>query len=346
MQISIRAKSLAADLLDRSGMVRYSLRKRSGDNILILMYHRVLPFAEAHARLQAGMYVVPETFESHIRYLKDTFHVISISEINQRTKDQQDRRDDHPFCVLTFDDGWYDFYRYAYPILKEHNVPATVFLATDFVGTARWFWTDLLTRYFYAWEGAGTRRLKGAARASSPLIRRLEETGGSAENRLEQVIEAMKALPIEEISCILSALSERWGIDTAPREREFLTWDEAREMRRSGLVSFGSHTASHRILTMLREDDIDRELRRSKDRLVAEGVADPQCLPFAYPNGDYNGKTVELVKKHDYSLAVTTRKGWVPIGGNEEPYELRRIGIHQDMASTRAMFGCRIVQFL
>ena len=326
-------------------MVRYVLRKRSAGGLLILMYHRVLPFAEAHSRLQAGMYVVPETFKTHLRFLKNAFHIIPISDIIQTCKEHQNRKGDRPFCVMTFDDGWFDFYRYAYPALMAHEVPATVFLATDFVGTDRWFWTDVLTRLFYAWKATGTSPPKGAPPAS-PLIRLLEKGGDSAEGRLEQAVEAMKSLPMDEVAGILSALSERWGIDSAPRERDFLSWDEAREMRRSGLVSFGSHTASHRILTMLSEDDIDRELRQSKDRLVAEGVADPRSMPFAYPNGDYNERTVQLVKKNDYSLAVTTRRGWVPMAGAEGPFELRRIGIHEDMASTRAMFGCRIVQFL
>ncbi len=38
--------------------------------------------------------------------------------------------------VITFDDGYESYYRYAYPLLKKHAFPATVFLYTDFVGAS------------------------------------------------------------------------------------------------------------------------------------------------------------------------------------------------------------------
>ena len=124
-------------------------------------------------------------------------------------------------------------------------------------------------------------------------------------------IESMKALPEEEIRRVLDNLRERWGVDPALQSRDFLTWDEVREMHRSGLVSFGSHTETHRILTTLRDDEIVRELRRSKERLAEEGVAGSSFFPFAYPNGNHSDNIIRFVKEHGYSLAVTTRKGWV-----------------------------------
>jgi peptidoglycan/xylan/chitin deacetylase (PgdA/CDA1 family) len=37
--------------------------------------------------------------------------------------------------ILTFDDGYTNFYRYAYPILKKYNFPAIVYLPSAFIGT-------------------------------------------------------------------------------------------------------------------------------------------------------------------------------------------------------------------
>ena len=345
MQYSIRVRSVAAEALDRSGLVRYALQRRSRNGLLILMYHRILPPEEAQTRVQAGMYVVPETFEEHLGMLKELFQVVPVSEIVSGGRRIRSGRDPRPACVLTFDDGWSDFRRYAYPSLKAHALPATVFLATDFVGTARTFWTDELCRLFYAREAAGSQPPKTGAAVSLP-IRLLEAADLPAEGRLEQAIETMKRMSQDEIAGVVVALAQRWGRDDAPRQRDFLTWDEAREMHRSGWVNFGSHTASHRILTMLSDAEVSLELARSRDRLVAEGLADGGCLPFAYPNGDFDARTAELVRKHGYTLAVTTRKGWVPLEGDMDRFELQRIAIHQDMAFTRGMFGCRMLQWI
>lgn len=344
MNVSIQVKSFIANIFEYSGAAKYIIDKCSSHKFLVLMYHRIIPHKEAKPGLQAGMYVEPKTFEIHIQYMKKYFHIIPLSEAMNNFK-KSFSLEPKPMCVLTFDDGWFDFYKYAYPILKAHGVPATVFLPTEFIGTENQFWTDALTQlcHWREQEGGGRRKKPSS---SIPIIDILESSSGTLEIRLERSIEAMKALPQEKINRILADLSERWEIDPTPRGRDFLTWDEVREMHRSGLVFFGSHSATHRILTTLRDDEIDWELRQSKDRLVAEGVMDPSCLPLAYPNGNYNNKIIHLLKKHEYNLAVTTKKGWVRRSGGGWIFELDRIGIHQDMASTGAMFGCRILQII
>jgi peptidoglycan/xylan/chitin deacetylase (PgdA/CDA1 family) len=344
MTVSIKVKSFIAAILQGIGATKYIICKWSSNKYVILMYHRIIPHEEAGPGLQAGMYVEPKTFETHIEYLKKYFQIVPLSEIaNNYGKTFSSKR--KPICILTFDDGWADFYKYAYPILKTHGASATVFLPTKFIGTKNQFWTDALTQLCYGkqQEEGGCRKKQSS---SIPVIDYLESSSGTLGVRLERSIETMKSLPQEEITRILADLSERWGIDPTPQGRDFLKWDEVREMHRSGLVSFGSHTDTHRILTTLSDGEIDCELLRSKDRLVAEGVVDPSCVPLAYPNGNYNDNVINLVKKHGYNLAVTTKKGWVRRSDGERIFELDRIGIHQDMTSTNAMFGCRILQII
>ena len=334
-----------ANIFETIGATRYCIERYSSSRCLMLMYHRIMPNKNVEYGLQAGMYVEPETFEMHIHYLKKHFRVIPMKGFMEFNNNSFKIPAGIPLCILTFDDGWSDFYTNAYPILKANGVHATVFLPTEYIGTEKRFWTDSVTRLCYGRE-RGEGYLQKKPKSSNPVIDLLENGSGSMEIRLDKAIEKMKALPQEEINRVLADLSERWEIDPTSHGREFLTWDEVREMHRSGLVSFGSHTGSHKILTALRDDEIDFELRQSKNRLLAEGVVDPSCLPFAYPNGNHNDRIVALVKKHGYSLAVTTKKGWVRYSDKAKMFELDRIGIHQDMASTGAMFGCRILQVI
>jgi len=343
MDISIRIKSIAANIFEKFGIIEYLMDRYSKNNFVILMYHRVVPAEEMKPCIEAGMYVDPDTFDRHIRYLKKHFIISPLSEVENYLEGAfpSKRR---PVCILTFDDGWSDFYTNAYPVLCNHGASATVFLPTKFIDSNDEFWTDSLSRLCHGRDpGAVRRNIIGF---SHPIIDLLESGNGSMEARLERSIESMKALPEEEIHCILDGLRERWGINPLPQSRDFLTWDEVREMHRSGLVSFGSHTETHRILTTLTDDEIVLELRRSKKRLAEEGVAGSSFSPFAYPNGNHSDGIMRTVKQNGYSLAVTTRKGWIGYSDGEKAFQLNRIGIHQDVASTDALFGCRIVRIL
>ena len=341
MSISIYMKSVAANILDKCGIIEYLIDRYSKNNFVVLMYHRVLPAKERNPGLEAGMYVEPETFDLHLRYLKKHFSIRPLSDAVRYLENAFPAKR-QPMCFLTFNDGWCDFYTYAYPILSGHGAPATVFLPTKFIGTMDRFWTDSLSRLCLGRApGAACRNQTGP---SHPIIELLENGVGSMEGRLERSIESMKALPEEEIRPILDGLRERWGVDPTPESRDFLIWDEVREMHRTGLVSFGSHTETHRILTTLSDEEIDRELRRSKERLTEEGVADPSFFPFAYPNGNHTGEIIRFVKDHRYILAVSTMAGWN--GKDASPFALKRISVHQDMTASMEMFGCRIAEIL
>jgi peptidoglycan/xylan/chitin deacetylase (PgdA/CDA1 family) len=343
MGVSIYIKSVVASILDKFGIVEHFIDRYSKDNFLVLMYHRVLPAKERDPGLEPGMYVEPDTFDMHIRYLKKHFMISPLSEAVKYLEGTFPPQR-QPVCILTFDDGWRDFHTYAYPILRRHGVPATVFLPTSFIGASDRFWTDSLSRLCHGRAPGAVNR--NQAGSTHPIIDLLENGDGTMEVRLERSIESMKALREEEIHRILDALRERWRIDPAPQSRDFLSWDEVREMHRSGIVSFGSHTDTHRILSTLREEEIFRELRRSKERLAEEGVVDPSFFPFAYPNGNHTDEIIRFVKQYGYSLAVTTRKGWNRYSDGGKAFELNRIGVHQDMTSTDALFASRILQIL
>jgi len=280
------------------------------------------------------MYVEPETFGRQLKFLSRHFDVVSLDSLRTRNKSDMDRRE--KICVLTFDDGWSDFYRYAYPLLEENGLPATVFLATDFIGSSSVFWTDRLACLM---KQKNQQSIKNEP-APNKVIDSIENQKGGFDSQLETSIDLLKKHRNDEIQNILLAMEKRWGVDSSPKDRAFLSWEEVKEMQNSGLIAFGSHTAGHPILTNLKPNEIESELKTSWDKLVFEKAVDPSFIPFCYPNGNHNDQIVKMVKEAGYSLAVTTQKGWN--GRDAHPFMLKRIGIHQDMTSTEAMFGCRI----
>src|SRR4030095_15624021 len=107
----------------------------------ILLYHRVNPDSDPFFPA-----VSVNVFEAQMRYLTTNFLVRSLNEILRRLR--QGKGIEPLTIAITFDDGYRDNYSFAYPILKKYQLPATVFVATGFIGTEGLMWNDRV-----AWGG-------------------------------------------------------------------------------------------------------------------------------------------------------------------------------------------------
>jgi peptidoglycan/xylan/chitin deacetylase (PgdA/CDA1 family) len=102
-------------------------------------------------------------------------------------------------------------------------------------------------------------------------------------------------------------------------DRSFLTWGMLRALERRG-VEIGSHTVHHAALPSLPQGEALRELRDS--RAVLERHLGHPVQWFSYPFGAYDSRTVPLVRRAGYVLAVTTRPGALQYP--RQPLTLRR----------------------
>lgn len=312
------------------------------NEFLILLYHRIIEKNSINSYVQDGMYVKPETFDKHVQYLKRNFDIISLESLFQKNDFLINRKSNLPFCILTFDDGWKDFYENAYPILIKHEAFATVFLPTDLIGTKRRLWTDQLADLIMDRNNDMIKNII-LSDSNEDFLKSLCNLKGSHENRVEKSIALLKTLPVEKIENTINILSKLWKVDLKEKDRCFLTWEEVRKMYASGLIQFGSHSKRHNILTTVADRVVWEELVESRTRLLAEEVATQSFLPFSYPNGNFTYEIARMVEEAGYSIALTTIKGWNRISNNRsDNYQLKRIGIHENIASTKHMLACRL----
>ncbi len=299
------------------------MRLLLGRRILVLAYHGFTD-RRAHAGIENshGKHINVEAFRQHVEYLKAHYNVIPL----QRLVDFYAGEAPLPArpVVITIDDGYESTYRLAYPILKRYQVPATVFVTTDFVDGKQWLWTDRIER---ALSATSTARLDVAV-AGERFTYDLSDRAGrlacdaSLRSRLKAADQEGRPAVIEALERALGQGAPGTG-DGEPMYRP-LDWEQIREMITSGLVSIGGHTVSHVILTRVSAGRAREELSRSKQ--IIEARTGQPCTLFCYPNGQrgcFDPATRELLRATGYACGVTT-----VFGTNDrrsDVYELKRL---------------------
>ncbi len=316
--------------------------RNHGLGLAILAYHRVVDSDDPTASLSLpGIKVSGENFKRQIQWLASKWHVLPLEEAIEQLTENKNLPE--RACAITFDDGWSDNFTAAYPILKENDVPATIFLATDFLNSNRLHWPEQLIRdlRLLGRESQESFKVEGIA---LPLT----QDFSSEKPEAEQLVQTLLGLPeSDRMTVIDRARDEASRLNgTEPLPRTSLSYDEIREMSAAG-IRFGSHTVTHRILTQCDEQGLDEELRNSRE--AVQSLIGTGEVGFAYPNGDFNARVREQTSKTGYAFAVTMIPGVNRPGA--DPFALRRINIHDGTCTnafgrfSKCRFACEITGF-
>ncbi len=274
----------------------------SAGSVNILAYHRVVAdIGKAEREAIYGIVVSKATFRRHCELLLRKYDVVSLETAMRSAGDR--RNATRPMAVITFDDGYVDFYEEAFPVLKELGLPATVFLPTDYIGQPKPLAHD---RMYWL--------LKLALAGSVPMTAALLKAGVAADIAAEfsgsgdllYLTDKLVYLPNELREMAIIEMESELGekFEEYPKEYQLLNWEMVREMARNG-IDFGGHTANHVILPLEVNSVMKSEIDRCKHTL--ENELGKKVASFAYPNGEYNDSIRQMAADAGFSLAVTTQ---------------------------------------
>jgi peptidoglycan/xylan/chitin deacetylase (PgdA/CDA1 family) len=285
--------------------------RRLGQRLIILNYHCA----------------TGGDLRSHLLYLRRHYRILhlekALEELYTPRKGGQQVFDQRLPLVLTFDDGYHDNYTHGLALVRELQIPITIFLIPGYVESGDYFW----------WlEG---KRLVSRAQVSEITIEGRTYRLNQPEERkaLARVVDERLrfATSVAEREAFLITACKLSAVPSSVPPEEKLTlplkWTEVREMEESGYVSFGAHTMHHPILGYLTDPtEVQREVEEC--RVMLEQQLGHPVRTFAYPFGQLQhigNNVIHAVQQAGYDWALTTIYGFnTP---ESDPHLLRRIEV-------------------
>jgi peptidoglycan/xylan/chitin deacetylase (PgdA/CDA1 family) len=296
---------------------------------LILMYHSI-----ADELVDPwGLAVSPAHFKEHLDVLRRTRQPLPLTDFVGNLV--AGTLSTHAVAV-TFDDGYVDNLVAGKPLLAAANVPATVFLATGYLGRANDFWWDELATLILI--GAGPRNLEITIRGQTLRFDLRDDIAVRSNDwrvwvdsprtvRQEAYLaiwKALRAVGMHEREAVMAKLHSALGSSPErARSRRPMTPQEVRALVRDRLVAIGAHTVTHPLLSGLGAAACHREIAESK--LACEAIVGAPVLAFAYPYGDMDPRAREAVKAAGFILACSTLDG--PTIATSDVFALPRIHV-------------------
>ena len=243
--------------------------------LLILSYHGV-SLNDEHV-WNPSLYIEARVLRGRLAYLREAgYNVIGLDEGVRRLYDRS-----LPPCsvVITFDDGFYDFYRAAFPLLREFGYPATVYLTTYYSEFNRPVFDPMVD--YLLWKSRG-RRLTFSGVLNEPVV--LDDHGRAGAGRRIRAFARAGGLSGEAKDRLLATLAERVGIDyealCRDRMLHIMNSAEAREVASHG-IGLELHMHRHRV-SRYREAFV-QEIEENRKRIRALSNVEPRH--FCYPGG-------------------------------------------------------------
>lgn len=260
----------------------------------ILIYHRVLPQKDPLLPDEVDR----EEFSQQMALLRSRFNVLPLLEATRLMR--EGRLPPRAACI-TFDDGYADNAEVALPVLQQHGLHATFFVASGFLNGGR-MWNDTVIETVRLAEGA---YLDASALG---LGRHALHSLADRRQALGALIGQLKYRDMDERLELVQKLAALSGRQL--RDDLMMDTGQLRKLHAAGM-HIGAHTVHHPILARLPAERARGEIEAGKQAL--ESLLGAPVALFAYPNGkpgaDYDAAHVDIVRELGFEAAVSTASG-------------------------------------
>ncbi|MFN3658764.1 MAG: polysaccharide deacetylase family protein [Pseudolabrys sp.] len=312
-----------------SGM-HHVMRPLVGGVGTILTLHHVRPPRIDAFQPNRLLEVTPVFFEGLLRRLKRArLDVISLDEMHRRFVEGDFKR---RFVCITFDDGYKDIRRWAYPLLKKYELPFALYIPTSFPDRLGELWWVALEAVVAQNERIGLV-IDGHQQFFES---RTVNEKRALWDALYGYLRSMKTE--EEVRRTVRDLCATYRVDMASFCRDLcMGWEELVELAADPLCTIGAHTVTH---PMLRKVPNDAAVRAEMEmsRAVLEAALGKRPEHLAYPVGDPTSagpREFRIAQELGFKTAVTTRPGVLFKAHRDHLTALPRISVNGEFQRQR-----------
>ncbi|GGZ93631.1 polysaccharide deacetylase family protein [Algibacter mikhailovii] len=244
-----------------------------------------------------------KAFIKQLNYLEKNYSIIGIDDFHLRYKNNKFIGDE---ILLTFDDGYRNNLTVLAPILKERNIPYTVFISTKNISEGKLFPTSILRLVIYG---------SSITNVSIPFLNinlSINKSDDEKKKTYAIINEFIKESSLKDVEIICSQLinnipENEWDmLVNKYNSVKPLTWDEIREIQKTG-CTIGSHCIDHICChDNQNKEEVKNQIVESKKTIEKELQID--CNYFAFPNGDYTDYAKECVRDAGYKMGFSTKR--------------------------------------
>lgn len=270
------------------------------NDVSIYLFHGVIKkkLKSNTIRNYNSKHIDQKKFEKYIKFLSKNGEAITLNDILNKNQIFKKK------YIITFDDGFYNNYKYALPILKKYKVPHIIYLTTNYVDKNLISWIDRIDiaidnyKKDYIFSHIFKKKFKLKSKANKIIFL----------NFVRNYCKSLKKIDLNKFTEILLKDLKLTSPKTSKNDLDKkLEWKQVIKMNKSSLTEFGGHSHNHNILGHLSSLQYTAEIKNSLNFLLKK--ANMTIKHYSYPEGfksSFNNNIIYLLKKNKIQTSVTT----------------------------------------
>lgn len=295
----------------------------------IFVLRHVRPARRVDFQPNRALEVTPEFLARAIALLRRWgIELVSLDEMHRRLSERDFRQ---RFACITFDGGYRDTKEWAYPVLKHEGVPFAVYVPTSFPDRLGQLW-------WLALEAVIARHAMIGLVMDGEDRRFASATTAEKQQLFAGLSRWLRERPTNtDMIDVVHDLAARYGVDVEQIcAEQCMDWAELGELARDPLVTIGTQTVDHLVLSKLADTPVRAEIDMGRAVLESALERRPEHLAYPYGGPDAVGpREVRIAADLGFKTAVTTWPGLLHARHADRLVALPRLSLNGEFQSGR-----------